>query len=180
MAMPVFPPEQIPQLASLVAQYITRRRTKHVSTAIPLSNEQKAAVAGFFPQELLEGTRLLVLTGERIANPEFYSTVLGLGITNLPDQIAMAAITFIDTIVSHIPFNNRLLFHELVHVEQYRQLGVDAFSDLYVRGFLKGGGYEGIPLEQNAYALEERYTRNPVGSFSVAEEVATWIAEKRF
>jgi hypothetical protein len=34
-----------------------------------------------------------------------------------------------------------LLFHELVHVEQYRQLGIPRFAELYVRGFLSGGGY---------------------------------------
>ncbi len=46
---------------------------------------------------------------------------------NLPDQFAMAAITFCDVVVSHSPFSDGLLFHELVHVEQYRQLGVQGF-----------------------------------------------------
>jgi hypothetical protein len=32
----------------------------------------------------------------------------------------MAAIMFSEVVVSHDPFVNRLLFHELVHVEQYR------------------------------------------------------------
>jgi hypothetical protein len=30
--------------------------------------------------------------------------------------------------------------HELVHVEQYRQLGIPKFADLYVRGFLNAEG----------------------------------------
>jgi hypothetical protein len=50
------------------------------------------------------------------------------------------------------PFTDGLLFHELVHVEQYRQLGIPRFAELYVRTFLSGGGYDGIPLEINAYA----------------------------
>jgi hypothetical protein len=50
-----------------------------------------------------------------------------------------------------------LLFHELVHVEQYRKLGIPRFSELYVRGFLNGGSYEAIPLEVNAYSLEDRF-----------------------
>jgi hypothetical protein len=41
-------------------------------------------------------------------------------------------------VVSHQPFNHGLLFHELVHVEQYRQLGIQQFANLYVRGFLRG------------------------------------------
>jgi hypothetical protein len=92
----------------------------------------------------------------------------------------MDAITYSDTVVAHVPFNNDLLFHELVHVEQYHQLGVATFSDLYVRGFLNGGGYDGIPLEQNAYLLGARYAQNQAGSFSVADDVAAWTAEKRF
>src|ERR1700674_4707496 len=70
-----------------------------------------------------------------------------LGFNNLPDQSTMAAITFSDVVVSYEAFWNGLLFHELVHVEQYRQLGIPRFSDLYVRGFLNGGSYEAIPLE---------------------------------
>lgn len=55
-----------------------------------------------------------------------------------------------------------LLFHELVHVEQYRQLGIPRFSGLYVRGFLKGGSYEAIPPEGNAYTLEGRFEAEAV------------------
>src|SRR6202051_1159062 len=73
-----------------------------------------------------------------------------LGFNNLPDQSAMAAITFRDVVVSHEAFSNGLLFHELVHVEQCRQLGIPRFSELYVRGFLTGSSYDAIPLEVNA------------------------------
>ena len=59
-----------------------------------------------------------------------------MGFPNLPDQSTMGAITFNDVVVSHEPFSSGLLFHELVHVEQYRQLGVPRFAELYVRGFL--------------------------------------------
>jgi hypothetical protein len=88
----------------------------------------------------------------------------------------MAAITFCDVVVSHEPFSNGL--HELVHVEQYRQLGSPRFSDLYVRGFLNGGKYDAIPLEVNAYALGGRFEQNPSNRFSVEDEVRSWIAEK--
>ena len=103
-----------------------------------------------------------------------------MGFTNLPDQSAMAAITFSDTVVSHVPLDNDLLFHELVHVEQYHQLGIGIFADLYVRGFLIGGGYDGIPLERNAYLLGARYEQDRAGSFSVTEDVTAWITGDRF
>jgi hypothetical protein len=133
---------------------------------------------GFFSPQLLDGTRLLVLQGERVANPDFYPMLRSLGFNNLPDQSAMAAITFCDVVVSHESFSNGLLFHELVHVAQYRQLGIPRFSELYVRGFLNGS-YEAIPLEVNAYTLGGRFERNPANRFSVVDEVGRWIAEGR-
>jgi hypothetical protein len=48
---------------------------------------------------------------------------------------------------------------------------------LYVRGFLSGGSYDGIPLEVNAYALGRQFEVNQ--QFSVAEEVARWVREER-
>ena len=80
-------------------------------------------------------------------------------------------------VVSHQQLTNELLFHELVHVEQYRQLGMVRFAELYVRGFLTGGSYEAIPLEVNAYTLERRFKSHPRRVFSVQAEVMNCIAE---
>jgi hypothetical protein len=180
MASPRLTPDQIAQISGLVAHYISTHREEYAPRAIPLSAQQRATMGGFFSPQLLDNTRVLVLEGERVANPDFYPMLRSLGFANLPDQSTMAAITFSDVVVSHVPFTNGLLFHELVHVEQYRQLGITRFSDLYVRGFLNGGSYDTIPLEVNAYALGGRFERNPANWFSVADEVGTWIAEVRF
>ena len=134
----------------------------------------------FFSPQLMEGVRLLVLQRERVDNPDFYSMLKSMGFNNLPVQSTMGAITFFDVVVSHEVFSNGLLFHELVHVEQYRQLGIPRFSDLYVRGFLTGGSYEAIPLEVNAYTLGGRFEANPPRQFSVAEEVRRWVVEGKF
>jgi hypothetical protein len=134
---------------------------------------------GFFSPQLLDVTRLLVLQGERVANPDFYPMLRSLGLNNLPDQSTMAAVTFCDVVVSHEPFTDGLLFHELVHVEQYRQLGIPRFAELYVPGFLSGGSYEAIPLEVNAYTLGGRFEQNPANRFPVEDEVRRWIAEGR-
>jgi hypothetical protein len=179
MATPKLTPDQITQVSGLVAGYISTQRDKYAPRAIPLSAQQRAAVESFFAAELLGNTRLLVLQGERVANPEFYTMLRNLGFKNLPDQSTMAAITFCDVVVSHEPFSNGLLFHELVHVEQYRQLGIPHFAELYVRGFLNGGSYEAIPLEVNAYSLEDRFRHDPRQTFSVQAEVGQWLAEGR-
>jgi hypothetical protein len=178
-ATPRLTPDQIAQVSGLVAQYISTQREKYASRAIALSAQQKAAMTGFFSPHLLEGAWLLVLQGERVANPDFYPMLRNLGFNNLPDQSTMGAITFCDVVVSHDPFSNGLLFHELVHVEQYRQLGTPRFSEFYVRGFLNGGSYEAIPLEVNAYTLGGHFESDPRRMFSVEDEVGRWAAEGR-
>jgi len=179
MATPQLTPDQIAQVSGLVAQYISTQREKYATRAIPLSAQQKAAMNGFFSAQVLDGTRLLVLKGERVANPDFYPMLRNLGFRNLPDQSTMGAITFSDVVVAHVAFTDGLLFHELVHVEQYRQLGVPRFSGLYVRGFLNGGSYDAIPLEVNAYTLGGRFESDPRQTFSVEDEVGRWATEGR-
>ena len=180
MATPQLSPEQIDQVSQSVAEYIASQRDRFLSRAAKLSDAQKAAIAGFFRADLLETTQTVVLEKERIGNPDFYAMLQGMGFTNLPDFAHMAAVTFRDVVVSPEPFSNGLLFHEFVHVEQYRQLGVPRFAGLYVRGFLTGAGYDGIPLEINAYDLGSRFEAHPDRGFSVEAEVASWIREDRF
>jgi hypothetical protein len=179
MATPHLTPDQIAQVSGLVAQYITAQRERYAPRARPLSSQQKNGVAGFFSREILEGVRLLVLHGEQVANPDFYTMLGNLGFNNLPDQSTMRAITFSDVVVSHQSFSDSLLFHELVHVEQYRQLGIPRFSELYVTGFLNGGSYDAIPLEINAYTLGGRFEQDSGRLFSVADEVQDWLTEGR-
>ena len=72
MAIPILPPEQLAQLSELVAEYITTQRNRYAPKAVLLSTQQRAAMAGFFNCQQLNDTRLLVLSGERVANPDFY------------------------------------------------------------------------------------------------------------
>jgi hypothetical protein len=171
--------DQIAEVSSLVSGYITAQREKALPSAVPLSPMQRASMEGFFLPQVLD-TRLLVLGETRVENPTFYPVLRQMGFTNLPNFSTMAAVTFCDVVVSHQPFSDGLLFHELVHVEQYRQLRISRFAELYVRGFLSGGGYDGIPLEMNAYELGGRFERSPLARFSVEDEVSRWIAEGRF
>lgn len=171
MASPQLTPDQIAEVSSLVANYIKAQREKALPLALPLSPTQRASMDGFFLPQVLDTTRLLVLNDTRVENPHFYLLLLQMGFTNLPDFSSMAAVSFCNVVVSHQPFSDALLFHELVHVEQYRQLGIPRFAELYVRGFLSGGGYDGIPLEINAYDLGGRFERNPKTRFSVRDEV---------
>jgi hypothetical protein len=175
MATSQLSPDQIAWLSDAVAQYITAQRNRHAPRAAAIPAAARTALRGFFTPTVLDTTHVLTLHDERVQNPDFYPALEALGFRNLPDQSAMGAITFSDIVVSHAPFDDGLLFHELVHAEQYRQLGIQRFSELYVRGFLSGGCYERIPLEMHAYELGAQYEANPQRVFSVEEAVGRRI-----
>jgi len=177
MPLPKLTDAQVAWVIRKVAIYIEQQRRSFLRGAAPLSQNQKAAMRPFFPDSTLNSVRIVVLRGIRVGNPPLYEDLERLGFEPgcLPDFAHMAAITFVDTIVSHEPFTSRLLFHELVHVVQYQKFGLANFATRYVRGFLSGGSYEAITLEMNAYELEGRYMAAPTKAFSVEAEVQTWI-----
>jgi hypothetical protein len=176
MPLPKLSESQVAGLIQQVAGYIEGQRHTYRGNASPLDQTQRAAMAPFFPESVLNSTRVVVLTDRRVNNPGFYGDLVTMGfeLGSLPDFRDMAAITFVDTIVSHVPIENRLLFHELVHVVQYEKLGLAEFAAKYVNGFLTGGSYEAIPLEKNAYELDARFAKAPGDVFSVQEEVEDW------
>jgi hypothetical protein len=182
MPLPNISTAQVEWVIQQVAAYIERQRQTYRRSTVPLNRNQKTTMHPFFPASTLESARVVVLAGERVSNPPFYVELIKMGFEagSLPDFADMAAITFVDTVVSHEPFTNRILFHELVHVVQYEKLGLMEFAAKYVRGFLNGGSYEAIPLERNAYELDGRFAAEPLKAFSSADEVQSWINAGRF
>lgn len=182
MPLPKLSDEQVAWIIEEVAAYIYQQRQFFIPRTVPLSPNQKAALQPFVPASELDSARVVALATERVPNPYFYPQLLAIGFTpeSLPDFSQMAAITFVDAIVSHGPLTERTLFHELVHVVQYAKLGLGAFAAKYVMGFLKGGSYEAIPLEMNAYELDSRFALAPMNSFSVETEVQALIDAGKF
>jgi hypothetical protein len=174
MDLSKLPPTMVSQLATMVENYISSSRTKYAPQAVPLTDAQRAAMSPFFASSVLDAARLCVLRGARVPNPSMYSMAKMMGISNLPDFSDMAAITFVDVIVSHQDFTDALLFHELVHVAQYAQLYLKEFAARFVNGFIQGGSYEEIPLEKQAHALESRFSQGSDNPFSVDDEVRRW------
>ena len=134
MPLPNISAAQIEWIVKQVAAYIERQRQTYIRSAVPLSQKQKTLMQAFFPASILNTARVLVLAGERVGNPPFYTGLITMGFEagSLPDFAHMAAITFVDTVVFHGPFTDRLLFHELVHVVQYEKLGLNDFSAKHV------------------------------------------------
>lgn len=170
-------PQQIKQLTELIAGYIADQRANFLKSAGAIPRQFSKAVQPFFPVDILEKVRII---RGRAAQPSFYSQLPSLGVSNAPPFADMAGITFQDVIVHVDPLTRPLLFHELVHTVQYKYLGLNGFAGHYVRGFLAGGSYEAIPLERQAYELEDRFTRNPSSIFSVEEDVLERIRKKQF
>ena len=182
MPIPKLSDTQIAWVSVEVAKYIDQQRRTYAKRAQPLSATQKSQLRPFFADAVLNAARLFILQNSQIENPAFYSQLEAMGFDRnlLPDFADMGAVTFVDVIVSNGPISTATLFHELVHVVQYRKLGLSDFAARYVTGFLRGGSYERIPLEINAYQLDAEYTRNPKQQFAVEERVQAWIVEGRF
>ena len=131
----------------------------------------------YFRPDTLKSVRYRLV--DKIENPGFYRDLAERGIEIPLDFSRMVGITFDDTIsISkrklRRKYLTRLLFHECVHVAQYRRLGVEAFIDRYVHGWAdKGFNYFTIPLERQAYELERRFAQGEL--FSVEDAVADFV-----
>jgi hypothetical protein len=158
----------VPFVSWLTARYIVRHRKRLLADSEPIASKYQAEFEDFFPREVLKQTRVVRAS---VPNPKFYSLVRLVGIKGVLEMSSIGAITLLDVIAYPEQLSRSTLFHELVHAVQYRVLGLRRFADLYVRGFLNGGGYEGIPLEGQAYELEERFSGNPKTKFSVEDDV---------
>jgi hypothetical protein len=149
----------------------------------PLGRElPDTAIAQFslyFEERLLQEVRLVTVPA--LVNPGFleeYRSIFSEKAIPLLDFSGMAGITFMDTILlvdrllteSATP----LIFHELVHAVQYELLGPEKFVELYIMGWVNQGfNYAAIPLEMDAYELQNRYEADPTDAFSVKDEVSS-------
>jgi hypothetical protein len=165
-------------LAWPAACYIRWQRDRLSDSATALSADSKARLRPYFAATDLD--RVRVFATDRLPLPAlpFRQAARRIGLEFL-DRTQIAAITFDYLIASQQPLRPRLLFHELVHVVQFRLLGVTGFARLYTRGFLAGGSYLGIPLERCARELECRFDSDRA-PFNVASEVAAWIEADRY
>jgi len=151
------------QLGDEAGVWIASERNAHWPSARPLAPVEKDTLSGYFSAQALDAVRLR--TGCPIENPPFYASAMAalekLGIRARFALLGSSGITFVDCIVVSAPnLAPDLLLHEMVHVIQYRVLGVREFAKRYVAG-LAGAGfvYEHNPLEATAFALQDRFLR---------------------
>ncbi|MGA2151127.1 MAG: hypothetical protein ABSG48_03060 [Geobacteraceae bacterium] len=159
-------------------QWVQEQRDKHRMVARQLHPEERQKLSPYFTPATLDTVALSFVPV--IENPTFYAQLQQMGHSIPLDFSTMWGITFFDTIViatTKVDENSEkwlpILFHECVHVCQYRHLGLQAFMEKYVMGWASNGfQYASIPLEANAYLLQSKFESNsPV--FSVEESVVS-------
>jgi hypothetical protein len=163
-----------------VMDYMRKEQALYLPASDSLSAEWKSALQHYFPESLLRTVKTVTLEGARIPPPPFYAKAIALSSGHFPDFVHLASVTYINVIVFNEKIAARTLFHGLVHAQQMNFLGLDAYVGLYVRGFLKTRSWLHIPLETQAFKLEERFQTSPPEKFSVEEEVKLWACENRY
>ncbi len=165
----------VPYLIKNGQAWILSERARHDGTALPLVPQVREALEPFFEAVTLDAARVCFV--RRIENPPFYSELESSGISIPLDFRQMSGITFVDVVLISQEKSSpsgffELLFHEFVHVAQYRYLGVDRFVHDYVEGWAANGfNYYGIPLERHAYQLQQLFTVGRQQPFSVEQSV---------
>jgi hypothetical protein len=156
-----------------IAYYIETQRDRLAQTAVPLPDVSKLRLRQYFSDANLDRVRILQTHPLPIPDPPFHSVLRWLRM-DVPQPSLVEAITFGHVIAARETMGLPLLFHDMVHTVQYRMLGVNRFSRLYVRGFFGAGGYHAIPLERCAFELEQRFVAAPE-PFDVEAQVSKWI-----
>lgn len=161
----------------LAPAWLRSRRNSYRRVAVPLRDFEVAAFEPFFDAATLDSVR--VARVERLQPWPLERAIRRVGLDGILPSRSVAGIALIDTVVIVTPSAHEqhvaalpLLFHELVHVEQFRALGVRGFLRRYIGGWLDAGRrYDEIPLEAQAYELTDRYESAPATPFSVARAV---------
>jgi hypothetical protein len=172
--------EQIVGAVARISAYFREQREHYLALAAPLGNQQKALMWPFFSPALLDRVRVVQLQGARVPDPPFFAEARALGFLNLPQFAHMHSLTFLDVVVFNDGITDRALFHGLVHSVQFEILGIERYTDLFVRSYVQTKLHFSVPLEAHAFALESKFAATPASRFSVEDRVRLWIDQGRY
>jgi hypothetical protein len=163
-----------------VADFLRGQRELFRPEGLPLDPQQRQPMAPFFSVSVLDQVRIVALGRRQIPNPPFYMEAKAMGISDLPDLGQMVSLTFEDVLVFQGEIAARALFHALVHAVQFEVLGLERYTELFVRGFLRTGSHVNVPLEAHVFLLESEFAGSPSRVFSVEERVRLWTNQGRY
>lgn len=178
--MPVLQPLVAP-VSRITHNWIAAQRLKYLPNARPLAPAEYSSLASHFSAQCLASARIACV--DEIPTPTFLRRIID-RFAFLRDRIqfdfsSASGMTLGECILVVDPDPSvELLFHELVHVEQYRILGMKQFARAYVQGVVDANFiYEQIPLEATAFALTARFYDGE--SFAVHEELLRSLKPSR-
>ena len=172
-------PAQIAQAVTWISSYLQDERDYYSPVAERLSALCKARMSPYFSSALLDRIRVIELRGARVRVPDFFPKVRGLGFEP-PEITHMDSVTFLDVVAFNQTLSERALFHALVHAVQIDVLGLQRYSELWIRGFLKSRVHFTVPLEVHAFTLSSSFVRPTPESFSVETQVQRWVLDNRY
>ncbi|MCH7565011.1 MAG: hypothetical protein IH968_14445 [Gemmatimonadetes bacterium] len=155
--------------------WISEQRDRHLETSESLPDTTRAALRGYFEPETLDRAR--IGSTSVIENPPFYSQFEAAGQAIPLDFSVWAGITFGDVILlsdagESGAMPHSVVFHEMVHLVQFRILGIDEFARRYVTALAWNRfQYMTIPLETMAFDLQDRFERSDGRPFPAEVEI---------
>jgi hypothetical protein len=172
--------EPLRKAIALVSTYLREQREHYLLDAKPLSEAQRALMTPFFSPGLLGRVRIVETPGERLNDPPFYPEARATGFDNLPDLAHMPSLTFEDVLVFQEKVTPRSLFHALAHCVQFSVLGLEAYTELFVRAFFQTRSYLRVPIEAHVVSMETKFVQDQKRGFSVEEQVRLWVNQGRY
>lgn len=146
----------------------------------PVSSLGFPRLPEYFSASLLGDTKIAGVN--RIVLPPF--ALLDMPELSLLEEMPFAGITYAETIFVHkTAASEATVFHELVHVLQWRALGVDDFILTYGMGLIQHG-YAQNPFEAVAFDLQSQFDRGEpiadiVGTVTThSKRTREWAAEE--
>jgi hypothetical protein len=150
-------PEEFQTLYPHVIDWIRQTLDAHANEAKSVASLRFPRLSQYFSEELLTSTKVVVI--DRVPMPPLSS--MGLSRFAEFERGDFDAITYLDTffVKRRSAVAERLHFHELIHVVQWRSLGPEAFLEAYAAG-LENFGYRDSPLESMAYNAEDLFSQS--------------------
>lgn len=144
-------PDEFRAKLPLVLHWIQETLAAHAAMARPVASLNFPRLPHYFSPETLAAAKVVAV--DVVPLPP----LTALGLVQFADFERMDAngITYVDTffVQADLVADERLHFHELVHVVQWSLLGPERFLAVYADG-LERFGYRASPLEEMAYRLD--------------------------
>jgi hypothetical protein len=171
----MIPGKTLEEITEQGFRWVLSMQARHRKGSRPLAATEIAAMGAHFEPETLALARIAKV--REVQEPPFVGRWRKQGVPGLVDFRQTAGIVFVDTILVAEKFPHggsrwhSLLFHELVHVAQWRLLTPGRMIREYMEGWARNGfAYHRIPMEVQAFELQTAFDRR-APAFSVEARV---------